>query len=146
MTTTSTSAPRTSSSSQPSLLREQLAQFNGATKPFNGPLVSGRTVLGWLLTLCGLGVSGWVLFAIHSTIFHPERIGLPLRLIKVEDLVMSIPAGEIQLPAVGVTLISYLLTVLLLAIAGKIAIVQLKMGTALLGNDRVDLEIKKLES
>jgi|SRR5580765_1577987 len=136
MTTTSTSAPRTSSAAQPSLLRDQLAQFNSAGSSFNAPLISGRTVLGWLLTLCGIAVSAWVVLAIHSAIFHPDRLRLPLQLIKPEDLNMQIPAGAIELPPIAVTLIGYLLTILLLAIAAKIALALLRLGASLVLGDK----------
>jgi hypothetical protein len=119
------------SSTTASLLREQLAQFKGASSASGRAGVSGRHVLAWFLTFCGVVVSGWVLFAIHATIFHPERIGLPLRLVKIDDLAMSIPSGKIQLPVVGVNLVAYLLTVFLLAIAGKIAVAMLKLGASL---------------
>jgi hypothetical protein len=137
MVTTSTNASRPSSSSTASLLHDQLAQFNGSGSASGSASVSGRSVLGWFLTFCGLGVSGWVLFAIHATIFHPERIGLPLRLVKIDELVMSIPSGKIQLPVVGVNLVAYLLTVLLLAIAGKIAMAMLKLGASLVLGEKV---------
>src|SRR5258705_2000215 len=106
MTTNSTSAPRTSSSSTPSLLRDQLAQFNGPAKVSAGEK-GGRSTLGWMLTLCGIAMSGWVLLAIHAAIFHPERLGLPLRIIRAEDLAMLIPSGKVQLPAAAITLVGY---------------------------------------
>src|SRR5947208_2250745 len=137
MTTTSTSAPRTSSSSQPSMLRDQLAQFNGANIPTSGSMISGRSVLGWFLTLCGIAISAWIAFTIHAAIFHPEHLGLPLRILQVEDLTMTIPSGKIQLPAEAVILVGYLLTVMLLAIAGKIAISQIKLGASLLSGEKI---------
>ena len=144
MTTNSTSAPRTSSSSTPSLLRDQLAQFNGPAKVSAGEK-GGRSALGWMLTLCGMAMSGWVLFAIHAAIFHPERLGLPLRIIRAEDLAMLIPSGKVQLPAAAITLVGYMLTVLLLAIAGKIAIAQIKLGVSLLLESKRGDDVTKIE-
>src|SRR6266702_2089679 len=128
MTTTSTSAGRTNSDAQASLLRDQLAQFDGGGRSSGGASVSGRGMLGWFLSLCGIALSAWVVFAIHTAVFHPERLGLPLKVIKVEDLSMTIPSGKIQLPPVGVTVVAYFLTVLLLAVAGRIAVALLKLG------------------
>src|SRR5437773_3162257 len=130
MISSSTNASRPSSSAMPALLRDQLAQFSGGGRT-SAPAFSGRSALGWFLTFCGLGVSGWVLFSIHAAIFHPEKIGLPLRLLKVDDLNMTIPSGKIQLPPVAVTLAAYLVSAILIAIAGKIAVALLKLGTSL---------------
>ena len=129
MTTTPTIATRPSSPN-PSLIRDQLAQFNGSPRTASG-IVSGRSVLGWFLTLCGLGVSCWVLFAIHAAIFHPQHVGMPLRNFTADDLTLLLPAGKVQIAPVAVTLIGYALTAVLLAIAGKIALGMLRMGTAL---------------
>jgi hypothetical protein len=119
-------------------MREQLAQFNGTSGSFAGQLISGRTVLGWFLTLCGVGVSAWVVFAIHAAVFHPDRLGLPLQVVKAEDLTMQIPAGAIQLPPVAVTVVGYLLSVLLLAIAAKIALAMLRLGASLMLGNKTD--------
>lgn len=131
MTTATNTASRPSSSSTPSLLREQLAQFDVGGRSSAGSGVSGRSMLGWFLTFCGLGVSGWVLFSIHAAIFHPEKIGLPLRLMKLDDLNMTVPSGKIQLPPVAVTLAAYLVTAILIAIVGKIGVALLKLGGSL---------------
>jgi hypothetical protein len=141
--TSGTSRPKTSGGG--SLLREQLAEFNG---PAKGPvdMRGGRTALGWLITVCGIAVSGWLLFVIHGAIFRPEKLGMPLRNLKAEDLAMAIPSGKVQIPAVAVTLVGYLLVVLLLGIGGKIAVAMLKLGAALLGNDAVSAEMKKLDT
>jgi len=90
-------------------------------------------------------MSGWVLLAIHAAIFHPERLGLPLRIIRAEDLAMLIPSGKVQLPAAAITLVGYMLTVLLLAIAGKIAIAQIKLGVSLLLESKRGDDVTKIE-
>jgi len=113
------------------LLRDQVAQFNNPSRVSSDPK-SGRGALAWILTLCGIAMSGWLLFAVHAAIFHPERLGLPLRIIRAEDLAMLIPSGTVQLPAAAITLVGYMLTVLLLAIAARIAISQIKLGVSLL--------------
>src|SRR5205823_7682067 len=125
------------SPSTTSLLRDQLAQFDGSGRTSTSGAVSGRGVLGWLLSLCGIALSAWVVFAIHTAVFHPERLGLPLKVIKVEDLSMTIPSGEIQLPPVGVTMVAYFLTVLLLAVAGRIAVALLKLGASLVIGEKL---------
>lgn len=134
MTTTSTTigAARPKTSSTPSLLRDQLSQFDGPQKPAGDFIAASRAVIAWLCSLCGMGIGVWVVYVIHTALYRPEKLGLPLRILKAEDLTIVVPNGKIEIPPAAAQVVGYLLAVFLLAIATRIAVGMIGSGTGLL--------------
>jgi hypothetical protein len=133
---TTSSETRARASGGPSLLRDQLSQFDQPKGPPTDVIASTRTIFAWLLTLCGLGVGGWVVYIIHRAIFNPTSLGLPLKILKAEDLVITMPSGKIEIPPAAATVVGYLLLVFLLAIAAKIATALISQGAGLLRENK----------
>ena len=122
--------PATPSISRP----DPLAEFN---RPAPRPVDlrhAGRTFGAVALIAAGLLVSGWLIYLVHSAAFRPDRLGFLARLVPPDaaDRVLTIPAGKIELPAAGLSLLAYVLILVLAGISTKVAVALVKEGTALL--------------
>ena len=113
---------------------DPLADFNA---PAPTPLDlrhAGRTFGAVTLVAAGLAVSGWLVYLVHSAAFRPEKLGALSRLVPPEaaDRVLIIPAGRIELPPAGLSLLAYVLVIVLAGISTKVAVALVREGTALL--------------
>ena len=139
-TTTNQMPPASPATSRPRY--DPLADFNAPpAAPFDASgLVRGMFGVG--LLLLGGGVALWVVVMIHRALNGPAELALLRRLtpMKAEDLAITLPAGTIQLPPATLSVISYILVFLLLAIAGRIAVAILREGARLLRSPKATID------
>jgi hypothetical protein len=127
-----TTPPSRPKPTAPSLLRDQLSQFDRPAAPPTDIIAATRGIFAWILMLFGLGVAGWTVYVVHRAIFHPTTLGLPLKILKAEDLTIVVPNGKIEIPPAAGTAIGYLLLVFLLAIVARIATGLITQGAGLI--------------
>jgi hypothetical protein len=98
----------------------------------------GRTFGGATLVAVGVGVCIWLIYLIHAAAFRPEKLGFLVRLVPTEakDLVLTIPAGRIELPPAAMPVLAYVLLIPLAGIGARVAVALVKEGAWLLRHDR----------
>lgn len=118
---------------------DPLAEFDRAERPPVDVRQAVRTVMGFVLLAAGLFVCLWFLHLIHAAVFHTEKLDLLARLVPVrrEELVLTLPAGKVELPPGLLRLLAYLALLPLVAIGAKIGISLVKEGCWLLRHERV---------
>lgn len=97
-----------------------------------------RLVGGALLLTAGVAVCLWLVYVLHAAVFHPEKMGMLGRLVpeRREELVLTLPAGKVELPAGGMTVLAYFILALLAAIGAKVGTGLVREGGWVLRHDR----------
>jgi hypothetical protein len=118
---------------------DPLAQFS--EPPPRAPIdlrAAARTFWAFCLLVAGVGVTVWLIVLIHAAVFKPHTVGLLDRLApsRPEDLTLTLPAGKVELPPAGMTVIGYFFLVLLTSIAARIVAMMIKQGVSLLQSER----------
>jgi hypothetical protein len=136
MTTTTSHIPF--SKPMPRPRSDALAEFD---RPESKPVdirQLGRTLGGAVLAAVGGGLCIWLIYLIHAAVFRPEKLGFLLYLVPSEakDLVLTLPAGTIELPPAGMAVLAYLLLIALAGIGSSVAVALVKEGALLLRHDR----------
>jgi hypothetical protein len=115
---------------------DALAEFD---RPAAAPIdlrQATRTLLAWLLVGAGVGVSVWLVYVLHAVLFRPDSVGLIRRLVPApEELVLTIPAGKIELPPGVMPAVVYVLLIVTFGIATRVAAGLIKEGTWLARQD-----------
>ena len=113
---------------------DPLAEFNAPPPKPVDLRHAGRTFGAVALVATGLAVSGWLVYLVHSAVFRPDRLGSLTRLVPPDaaERVLTVPAGRIELPAAGLSVLAYVLLIILAAITTKVAVALIKEGTGLL--------------
>ena len=135
MTATTATIPRPKPAPRPQY--DPLAEFQPVERPMIDLRHTMRNLGGVTLAATGIGVSVWVVYLLHAAVFRPEKLGLLHRLVSPlpADLVLTIPAGRIELPPAVLPVIAYVLLVALVAIGAKVAGALVKEGAWLLRHD-----------
>lgn len=110
-------------------------------RPAWGPADVRRVVRlfgGALLLSAGVAVCLWLVYVLHAAVFHPERMGMLGRLVpeRREELVLTLPAGKVELPPGGMTVLAYFILALLAAIGAKVGTGLVREGGWVLRHDR----------
>ena len=115
---------------------DPLAEFNQpAAAPIDLRGVA-KACLAWLLVGAGVGVSVWLVYVLHAVIFRPAAVGLFERLVPSrEQMVLTIPAGRVELPPGAMPAVAYVLLIITFAIAARVAVALFKEGATLARHD-----------
>ena len=126
---------KTMTTATPTLPRpDPLAEFNAPpVRPVDWR-GAGRAVAASALLGGGLVVVAWIVYLLHSALFHPESLGFLARLVPPDaaERALTIPAGRIELPAAGLSALAYVLLIVLVGIGTRAAVALVKEGTWLL--------------
>ena len=116
---------------------DPLAEFAPVPSPAIDLRQGGRTFFAFVLVIAGIGMAGWLVYLLHAAVFHPHQLGFLLRIVSSDPnaLVLTLPAGKVDLPSAGMILLAYFLLVVLTAVLAKVAIAFAKEGAWLLRHD-----------
>lgn len=113
---------------------DPLAEFNAPAAPPLDLRGAGRAFGAFTLLAAGLVATGWLLYLIHSALFHPDKLGFLARLVPPDaaERVLTLPAGKVELPAAGMSALAYVLLIVVIGIASRVAVALVKEGAWLL--------------
>ena len=136
-TTTFEEFPRTKTA--PRMRHDPLADFDRPDRPPVDVRQAARTVMGVVLLSAGLFVCLWLVYLVHATVFRTDRIDLLRRLVpgQMDELVLTVPAGKIELPPGVMRLAAYVLLVPLVFLGAKVGLTIMKEGCGLLRHEQV---------
>lgn len=119
-----------------------------ASPPAQERLVNNifRLFFGSMLMVFGIAVAAWILHTIYGLILAQDNIALLQRFnfkAQTEDLIANVTSETISLPEEIFFVVGFILIIVLLVIALKIARVLIQCGTSLLHSD-IKLIAKRL--
>ena len=135
MVSSTTDLARSLATTSPPPRHDPLAQFGAA--PPRPPVDLRRAVhTFWAFGLiaAGVGAGVWLAVLIQAAVFHPQTVGLLDRFAPPsrEDLTLTLPAGKVELPPAGMSVIAYLFLIVLTTIGARLTAVMIKQGVSLL--------------
>ena len=130
------------SKTAPRMRHDPLADFDRHDRHDRPPVdvrQAARTVMGVVVLSAGLFVCLWVVYLAHATVFRTEKMELLRRLVpgNKEELVLTLPAGKVELPAGVIRLGAYVLFIPLAYVGAKIGLAMTKEGCWLLRHERI---------
>jgi hypothetical protein len=113
---------------------DPLAEFNAPAAPPVDLRGAGRAIGAFALLAAGLVATGWLLYLVHSALFHPDKLGFLARLVPPDaaERILTLPAGKVELSAAGMSALGYVLLIVVIGIASRVAVALVKEGAWLL--------------